>query len=137
MSERAVSTFPDIYSPDAVDEILSLTHRQPYLVQLLCSCIVEYINDAKGKSVTVSDVEAAKPIAWERGEGYFREFSDALTPAQRDFIHRLLAHETPKESDLIVIRQLIQSEIVEQDMNGEYRFQVPLIQQYISGKSLM
>jgi uncharacterized protein len=134
--QHPVATFPDIYSSDAVDEILSLTHRQPYLVQLLCSCIVEYINDAKRKSVTVSDVEAAKPIAWERGEGYFKEFSDALTPAQRDFIHRLLAHETPKKNDLMVIRQLIQSEIIEKDVSGEYRFQVPLIKQYMCGKSL-
>jgi uncharacterized protein len=135
--QHPVSTFPDIYSPDAVDEILSLTHRQPYLVQLLCSCIVEYINDAKRKSVTVSDVEAVKPIAWERGEGYFREFSDALTPAQRDFIHRLLAHETQQESDLVVVRQLTQSEIIEKDVNGEYRFQVPLIEQYIYEQPLI
>jgi uncharacterized protein len=132
-----VPTFPDIYSSTAVDAILALTRGQPYLVQLLCSCIVEYINDAKRKSVTVSDVEAAKPIAWERGEGYFREFSDALTPAQRDFIHRLLAHETPHESDLMVIRQLIQSEIIEKDANGEYQFQVPLIEQYIREKIVM
>jgi hypothetical protein len=101
--------------------------------------VVNYVNSAevKRQSVTVSDVEAAKPIAWERGEGYFDEFSKALTPTQRDFIHRLLAHETPQESDLMVIRQLIQSEIIEKDANGEYRFQVPLIEQYIREKSLM
>lgn len=135
--QHPVSTFPDIYLPDAVDEILSLTHRQPYLVQLLCSCIVEYINDANRKSVTVPDVEAAKQKALERGAAYFKEFSDTLTPAQRDFIHRLLAHETFNESDLMVIRQLIQSEIIEKDANGKYRFQVPLIEQYIREKSLM
>jgi uncharacterized protein len=135
--QHPVATFPDIYSPDSVDEILSITHRQPYLVQLLCSCIVEYINDANRKSVTVSDVEAAKQKALERGAAYFKEFSDTLTSAQRDFIHRLLAYETPCESDLMVIRQLIQSEIIEKDANGEYRFQVPLIEQYIREKSLM
>ncbi len=128
--QHPVPNFPDIYSPAAVDAILDLTRGQPYLVQMLCSCVVEYINsaDVKRKSVTVSDVEAAKPIAWERGAGYFKEFRDALTPVQQNFIHRLLADETPQESDRMVIRELIQAEIVEQDVNGEYRFQVPLIQ---------
>jgi uncharacterized protein len=135
--QRPVPTFPDIYSPEAVDAILSLTRGQPFLVQQLCECIVIYVNNAKRKSVTASDVEAAKPIAWERGAGYFTEFSDTLTPAQRDFIHRLLAHETPHERDLMVIRQLIQSEIIEKDANGEYQFQVPLIEQYIREKSLI
>ncbi len=136
--QHPVPTFPDIYSPAAVDAILSLTRGQPYLVQLLCSCIVEYINSAEvqRKLITASDVEAAKPIAWERGAAYLKEFSDALTPAQRDFIHRLLAHSTYQENDLMVIRQLIQSEIIEKDVNDEYRFQVPLIEQYIREKSI-
>jgi uncharacterized protein len=135
--QHPVPNFPNIYLPDAVDAIVSLTRGQPYLVQLLCSCIVEYINDANRKSVTVSDVEAAKQKALERGAAYLKEFSDALTTAQRDFIHRLLAHQMPQGEDLMVIRQLIQSEIIEKDANGEYRFQVPLIEQYIREKSIM
>jgi uncharacterized protein len=135
--QHPVSTFPDIYSSAAVDAIFALTRGHAYLVQLLCECVVVYVNSDKRKSVTVSDVEAAKSIAWERGAGYFIEFNTDLKPAQQDFIHRLLAHQLPQESDLIVIRQLIQAEIIEKDANGGYRFQVPLIEQYIREKSIL
>ena len=134
--QHPVPDFPDIYEPAAVDEIVWLTRGQPYLVQLLCSCIVEYINraDVKRRLATVADVQAAKSIAWERGQGYFKEFRDALTVPQRDFLVSLLtsANELPAEQihQQNVIRQLIQSEIIEQDQHDHYRFQVPLIQQY-------
>jgi uncharacterized protein len=132
--QQPVTNFPDIYTTEAVDEIVRLTRGQPYLVQLLCSCVVEYLNstDEKRQLVTVTDVEAAKSIAWERGEKYFQEFwTVTLTAAQREFLHRLLMQESTQDSDRTIIRQLIQSEVIERDYSDNYHFQVPLIQQYL------
>jgi uncharacterized protein len=131
--QHPVPNFPDIYAPAAVDEILRLTRGQPYLVQLLCSCVVEYINsaDVQRQLVTVADVDAAKPIAWERGKPYFLEFWVDLKTEKQDFLGRLLAQSSIQESDRTLIKQLIQSEVIEADANGEYQFQVPLIEQYL------
>jgi uncharacterized protein len=134
--QHPVPNFPDIYAPAAVDEILRLTRGQPYLVQLLCSCVVEYINsaDVQRQLVTVADVDAAKPIAWERGIAYFQEFWVDLKTEKQDFLTRLLAQSSIQESDRTLIKQLIQSEVIEADALGEYQFQVPLIEQYLQQK---
>lgn len=119
--QRPVPSFPDIYTPEAVDEILRLTRGQPYLVQLLCSCVVEYINsaDVQRQVVTVAEVNAAKPIAWERGNAYFLEFWGDLKTEKQDFLARLLTRSPIQDSDQTLIRQMIQSEVIEANANGE------------------
>ncbi|MCG8362318.1 MAG: ATP-binding protein, partial [Pseudanabaenales cyanobacterium] len=73
---RPIPDFPDIYSPAAVDRILHWTRRQPYLIQLLGSVIVDRLNDPDGRltmPVTPTDIDTLVPLAIESGIQYFQE----------------------------------------------------------------
>jgi AAA+ ATPase superfamily predicted ATPase len=131
-----IEEFPQIYELDTIDEIIKLTHCQPYLVQLLCYELVELINrDIRRKTkehkiakVTIQDVKFIIPIVLERGDQYFRELWTSLANNDRDFIRRLISSETPTQQDQGVIKKLIRKEILTPEGNA---FQVPLVQKFV------
>ncbi|MDJ0773785.1 MAG: hypothetical protein QNJ49_10230 [Mastigocoleus sp. MO_167.B18] len=81
MIVQPVEDFRKIYQPEAVDEIIRLTHCQPYLVQLMCCEVVELLNceiranqrEPDTIQATIQDVENVIPTVLERGDQYFRE----------------------------------------------------------------
>jgi hypothetical protein len=133
-----VDGFPDIYTPETVDAILEMTRCQPYLVQLACYEIVERLNHARRKRASPDDLQAVVPVMFERGSEYFRELWESLSDEERSILQRLarngpsLRLETSLVEDGMVtyLRRLVRREIIEQH-DGIYRFQVPLIQQYV------
>ena len=125
-----IPTFPQIYDEAAITAIVHLTHRQPYLIQLVCSALIERLNQQKRDRITLDDVNAIVPIALERGSTYFKEFWDNLTPDQRDFLLPL-SQNKPILPNPNLIHQLTQLEI----LNGT-TFQVPLIQTFIQMKKI-
>jgi hypothetical protein len=133
-----VDGFPDIYTPETVDAILEMTRCQPYLVQLACYEIVERLNHARRKRASPDDLQAVVPVMFERGSEYFRELWESLADEERSILQRL-ARNGPSlhlETSLVedgmgtYLRRLVRREIIEQH-DGIYRFQVPLIQQYV------
>jgi type I restriction enzyme M protein len=61
-----------VYAPSAVDLILSLSARQPYLIQLLCDKVFDHAAVSGDRSVTVRSVEAAADdVASEYGNFRF------------------------------------------------------------------
>jgi AAA+ ATPase superfamily predicted ATPase len=133
-----VDGFPDIYTPETVDAILEMTRCQPYLVQLACYEIVERLNHARRKRASPDDLQAVVPVMFERGSEYFREIWESLADEERSILQRL-ARNGPSlhlETSLVedgmgtYLRRLVRREIIEQH-DGIYRFQVPLIQQYV------
>ena len=133
-----VDGFPDIYTPETVDAILEMTRCQPYLVQLACYEIVERLNHARRKRASPDDLQAVVPVMFERGSEYFREIWESLGDEERSILQRL-ARNGPSlhlETSLVedgmgtYLRRLVRREIIEQH-DGIYRFQVPLIQQYV------
>ena len=75
--QRPVKDFPDIYSDEAVDEIIRVTQCQPYYIQLLCALLVERMNRAHrmppDSCVATEDVIDIIPLALERGQNYFSD----------------------------------------------------------------
>jgi hypothetical protein len=105
--------YPLTYDDAAVQHILENTLGHPYLIQLVCSCVVEQANAQGTLQVSYELVEAAEALAFERGEPYFRNVwdemagpdgqallrqaaqagrlaLDALTPAVRPALERML-----------------------------------------------
>ena len=74
---RPVPGFPDVYTEAAVDAILAVTARQPYLLQVLCSVVVEALNARRWRPgappADVGDVEDALAPAVQRAENYFHD----------------------------------------------------------------
>lgn len=134
--QQPVENFSNIYEPTAVDEIIQLTHCQPYLVQLVCYELVELLNrdirrnrrEADTAKATAQDVKEVIPVVLERGDQYFRELWTSLTDSDRSLLRRIIHGKTPTQQDKGVIRKLTRKEILTQEGNV---FQVPLVQKYI------
>ena len=136
---QPVEDFPDIYEPETVNRIIHWTRCQPYLVQLLCSVLIDHLNrkangDARLIKATPQDVETVIPKVLETGYMYFRElWKKTLTEEQRQTITRLVYEEVPTQRDKAILRKLVQKEVLEQTESGDWRFQVPLVQRFIEG----
>ncbi|NER97327.1 MAG: AAA family ATPase [Symploca sp. SIO1B1] len=133
--QQPVNNFRDIYEPDAVEEILELTNGQPYLIQLICSCIIDHLNRDIRQSqifrkVTRQDVQDVVPTVFEQGEGYFVEFWQYLSERERIILRTLAQQGTVEAPDQLIINKLVQAEIIRQNQ-GNIEFQVPLIRSYI------
>ena len=129
-----IPDFPDIYSLAAVDLILHWTRRQPYLIQLLGSVIVDRLNDPDGRlttPVTPTDIDTLVPLAIESGSQYFQElWNRTLNEPQRQVLTRLLQGDSPTDSDQDPLRGLQDKEVLERQ--GEtYVFQTPMVEAYI------
>jgi hypothetical protein len=147
---RPVADFPaNLYSPEAVERILYLSHCQPYLVQVLCGLLVEHLNKSRRlppeARVEAADVSAVVPSVLERGQAYFSDLwrgqagGDAAQRilevlAGRDGLRlsatALEALEPDARARNAALRSLLRREIVGKD--GEaFRILVPLVGEYV------
>ena len=135
-----VPEFPDIYLPETVNRIIYWTHSQPYLVQLLCSELVDYLNRKHSKNAlnikaTPQDVDNIIDKALITGSAYFDElWKNTLNAQQRESIRNFVNQAQPTPEERKIWRKLIQKEILEPDNGDKVRFQVPLIARSILQK---
>ena len=128
--EKPVPDFPNIYQTAAVEAIINQTRCQPYLVQLICSTIVDRLNQEQRKLATPEDVHNSIAKTIEAGNNYFRELWTNLPEQDQDLLLRLIDGETPKSGDRMSLRRLTYKEILEKKAET-YDFQVPLVKNYI------
>ena len=86
-----VPDFPDIYLPETIATIIHWTRCQPFLVQLLCSELVDYLNREyprnNGKiKATPQHVENILDKALVTASNYFNEFWDLTLTAIIGFL---------------------------------------------------
>ncbi|MEQ9625008.1 MAG: ATP-binding protein [Coleofasciculus chthonoplastes F1-TOW-03] len=128
---QPIADFPKIYESLTVSQIIQATRCQPYLVQLLCTVIVDHLNREKRRLATPDDVQTCIPIAIETGGMYFRELWTSLSEPEQDFLESLITEETPHPQNKSTVRRLIRKEILEK--TGDcYQFQVPLVETFIT-----
>ncbi|MEQ8537379.1 MAG: CHASE2 domain-containing protein [Coleofasciculus sp. D1-CHI-01] len=76
-------------------------------------------------------LEKLERIAIETGGMYFRELWTTLSEPEQDFLEDLITEETPYPPTKSTVRRLIRKEILEK--TGDcYRFQVPLVERFIT-----
>jgi AAA+ ATPase superfamily predicted ATPase len=128
---KPIPDFPDVYEPEAVERIIHLTRCHPYLVQLICYALVEYLNIAKRKRAAPEDVDAIIPKVFEMGTGYFNEFWRlTLNETEREVLSCMVLGEKLPDVKPGVFKKLVQKEVLEK-ADGSWRFQVPLIEMYV------
>jgi AAA+ ATPase superfamily predicted ATPase len=131
---KPVEDFLNIYEPEAVEKIILLTNCQPYLIQLMCYELVEFINqeiraNRRGSdTVQASAVENIIPVVLQQGEQYFRELWLGLKDGDRHLLRRILQGETAMPQDRGVVQKLARKEILNQEGNA---LQVPLVQKFL------
>lgn len=154
--EHPVADFPAIYRSEAVQCILYWSHRQPYLIQLLCQLLVERMNKAgrmpPASWVESADVDAIVPLALERGVSYFSDLwhsqsgGDAAKRLLEALAERpdttldgtaLQAIEPDRHLLNQVLRTLLRREIVERREDGRFAIIVPLVGEYVRSQRLV
>jgi hypothetical protein len=129
------------YSDGVIEEILRLTCCQPYLVQLMGSCLVNQANQSQTTIATLDLLEAAIPDAFTNGEPYFtnlwQEFT-GTTPAEVAAGQQYLiaiATNTPLPTSPETIaarRRMIRFHLI-QDNNT---IEIPLFDRWITDRAI-
>jgi len=141
--EQPIVDFGLVYTPEAVDYVLTLTRCHPYLVQLLCSEIVNLKNDqapAHRYQVTQADVDHAMPKALQNGNFFFADIeSNQITPQGAAILGFIAQHEGEvtfstlqsqfPETSAMDLDILLQREVLEVTKTG-YAFAVELIRHW-------
>lgn len=142
------SEFTLNYSPQALQRVLYITNKHPFLLQLICSEIINLKNEQDLTSrglVSLEDVESSIPIALANGRMFFIEIQfnqvSKIHAEAVDLIRfmsiqgegaiitelKLSAHYPDFYDD--AIPTLIRQEIIERISDG-YRIQVELVRQW-------
>jgi uncharacterized protein len=129
--ERPVADFPAIYGPGVVEAILALTHRQPFLVQLVCGLVVELLNRDRRQPpeglAMVEDVQAVMPVAFERAASYFDDQWRTQTGSE---VARRVLRGLARAAGEGAIRTLLRREMIAEE-GEEYRVAIPLFAAYV------
>lgn len=149
------------FSQEAVDRVIEVTARHPYLMQCLCNRVFDYAVQAKSRSITVSAVNAAAS-SLVRDNEHFASLWDyaALGPEtgrhRRQMILLLCARSLKQsthigfgtlqeqlaqvgvdvddealDADLTYLRELELIDLSGEIGDGEYRLTIPLMADWI------
>ncbi len=126
------ASFNLTYADDVVAEILSQTACHPYLLQLLCSAIVDESNSQTTLYVDRSLLEAALPRALDQGEPYFRNIWDEMAgPEGRVLLHHIAEAAAPVNlREAPVLTHLVRRRILKRNDSG-YCIEVPLVRRWL------
>jgi pSer/pThr/pTyr-binding forkhead associated (FHA) protein/AAA+ ATPase superfamily predicted ATPase len=143
------------YDDLTIEKIIRVTHCQPYLVQLICWELVNYLNRQKRKYATINDLNQVLYQTLVTAEAYFNNIWEQSTSQQRLALALLTTllypgKETASLSEIergltdkgvIVARweliatldRLCHRDVLEERTNGEvrYRFQVDMVRMWV------
>ena len=129
-----VQDFPDIYPDNTVERVLYWTHCQPYLIQLLCTVLVENLNrrpEPLQQRPTPDDIDEIIPNVLERGNAYFNElWRNTLTPRQRDILTHFIRQHNLDNIPKSEITPLVRDKEILVKTDDQSSFAVPLVETY-------
>ena len=120
------------YQDGVVDNIMSETFCHPYLLQLLCSAVVEECNAQNTLRVAETILSAALTRALEQGEPYFRNVWDEMAGPEGQPLLRQVAQAEHSVflSNSTTLDRLLRRRILVHREPG-YEIEVPLIRRWI------
>jgi hypothetical protein len=133
--EHPVPDFGLEYDVEAVDHVVALTGRHPFLLQLLCRDVVAVKNHQplpRRRRVTKPDVEEAVPPALQHGRLFFDDLAtnQVPEPVKQGLIHLARLGADAATSTGALDRDLIdlglRREIIEQ-VDTRWRFTIELV----------
>ncbi len=135
------------YHTGIVEQILTLTHCQPYLLQLIGSSLVTLANENHTQLVTSDLLQASIPEAFTNGQPYFTnvwtEFtgtSPTEVKAGQELLLALAQGHQPSsvasdETVQAARQRLLRYHVIEH-INGSDRFEVPLIERWVRERAI-
>ena len=120
------------YEDGVVNEILRLTHCQPYLLQAVASELVNHLNEQQKTVATKEDLNAAAEKVLVSAGSYFANTWREDRSEEERAVLLALALQEPIDwaGHPTVLRNLLNSEILERSGDG-YQFTVELFRRWI------
>ncbi len=131
------------YADEAVEDILAATCCHPFLVQLVCSAVVNLANERRTLLATSDLVQDAQTAALEMGEPYFRNLWDESTggdteavAAGRAILRQVAVSQEPvavtadAPAAARALERLLRHDVLERIGDG-VQFQVPLVKRWV------
>ncbi len=120
------------YEDGVVDEILRLTHCQPYLLQAVASELVNHLNEEQKTVATMADLDAAvEKVLVSAGSYFANTWREDRSEEERTVLLTLALQESvPWAEYPTALRNLLNSEILERSGDG-YQFTVELFRRWI------
>jgi hypothetical protein len=124
--------FKLVYSDEVVDQIKTQTSGHPYLLQLVCSAVVEESNAQKTLQVDGRLLDAALDRALDQGEPYFHNiWHEMAGPDGQPFLRQVAQADAPLPlGPHPALSRLVRRRILAQ-IDAEYRIEVPLVQRWL------
>lgn len=132
------------FDPGVIEEIIQVTNAHPFLVQALCSALIDSLNAKKRNRIAVQDIgEARSKIVKNWGSTYFRDLWTRTDADQRICLTILQEHGS---SDLSTIEQygglsrqtarwaletLLDRDLVLLNGQGLYQIAVPIFGEWV------
>jgi hypothetical protein len=129
------------YDRGIVEEVINLTRCQPYLLQLLGAAMVTQANLHHTTLVTPELLQLAIQEALTLGEPYFTNLWTEFTGTNADEVatgQQLLLDVAQGKGAISggnSLQRLLRYHILE-EINGGYRFEVPLVRQWVQTKAI-
>jgi len=126
------------YDDDVVERILEETLGHPYLVQLVCSCLVECANRHDTRLADEELIEEAEELAFERGANYFNnvwlemagEDGQSLL-RQVAAVHILLKLDPQDAAQRKALSRMLRLKVLHRSESG-YTVEVPLVARWVN-----
>jgi hypothetical protein len=140
--ERLLAMLPVETSPEVRERICQNTGCQPYLLQVVCYRLVEYLNarEPSPEQASVGDVATVLDLILEKGEAdyYFEDYVwRNSTPAEQEALVTLA--QPGKQVGLLLqeeaLRSLERREILIQRRDGTWRYRVELVRRWVARKA--
>lgn len=125
------------YADNVVSEMMRQTHCHPYLLQLVCSAVVEESNARATLHVDLSLFETALLRALDQGEPYFRNIWHEMAGPDGQPLLRQVAHagEPLTLPAHPALARLVRRRILTHTRDG-YSVEVPLVRRWLVERAL-
>jgi len=141
-AERLLSMLQVETPTDVRDQIYQATGCQPYLLQVVCYRLVEYLNaeEPPPARVSASDVDTVINLIMNKGEAdyYFDDYVWRYsTLVEREALVALARPGSQEEPPLQeeALRSLERREILTQRQDGTWRYRVELVRRWVAQKA--
>ncbi len=141
-AERLLAMLPVETPTEVREQICQATGCQPYLLQVVCHRLVEYLNaeEPPPEQASVRDVTAVLDLILQKGEAdyYFEDYVWRYsTQEEQDALVALAGlsgqGEQPLSED--ALRSLERREILTQRRDGTWRYRVELVRRWVARKA--
>ena len=134
--ELLTAPVPDVsYALDALEAVLSVTHRHPLLLQAIGFELVQSLNKRSAREVTVDDVADAAEKVVNATEMYFSyTWSETCSEDERDLLRICATNGDVKWTsarDQEIVDGLCRKEILKRTDDGHVRFAIELLRRWI------